>query len=145
MKNRNFSCPYIFMRAFTLIEVMLTLAIIGILAAIAYPNLSKYLIEARRAEAQSEMLKIQLSLEKWRANNTDYNANLSTNLNFTDSNPYYDYTITDAGNGAPTASLYVIRGTAQGSQSTADSNCASLTLNQSSLKGPSGCWKGSGS
>lgn len=127
---------------FTLIELMITVVIIGILASIAYPSYSQYVIQARRAEAQSEMLKIQLGLEKWRANNNSYSSTLS-NAGFTDTNTYYNYAITGAAAGsAPTASLYVIRATAQGVQSTGDSACTPLTLNQSGAKGPSGCWKG---
>lgn len=140
-------------KGFTLIELMIVIAVIGILAAIAWPNFTDYLIKSRRAQAQSDMLKIQLSLEKWRANNSSYASTLdhsddATNLtpadladNLSTANTYYNYAITGAAASDPaTASVYVIRGTAQGGQ-TADSGCTSLTLNQSSTKGPSGCWK----
>lgn len=129
------------LKGFTLIELMIVIAVIGILAAIAWPNYQDYLIKSRRAQAQSDMLKIQLGLEKWRANNSTYTATLA-NVGFADTNPYYDYAITGAAAGnPPTASVYVVRATAQGAQ-TADSSCASLTLNQSNSKGPAGCWKG---
>jgi type IV pilus assembly protein PilE len=127
---------------FTLIELMIVVVILGILASIAWPSYTKYIREARRAEAQSEMLRIQLGLEKWRANNNTYSSTLS-NAGFTDSDTYYNFTITGAAAGdPPTASVYVIRAAAQGVQ-TSDSGCTALTLNQSGVKGPAGCWKGS--
>jgi type IV pilus assembly protein PilE len=130
---------------FTLIELMITVAIIAILASIAWPSYTQYVLESRRAEAQSEMLRIQLGLEKWRANNSTYSSTLG-DAGFTDANAYYNYTITGLTVGsAPTGSVYVIRADAQGAQ-TADSGCTALTLNQSGAKTPSsGCWKGSGS
>lgn len=122
-------------RGFTLIELMITVAIVGILASIAYPSYQQYVLSSRRAEAQSEMLRIQLGLEKWRANNNAYSSNLA-DAGFTDTNAYYNYTITGA-----TGSAYTINAAAQGSQ-TADSSCTPLTLNQSAAKTPSsGCWK----
>lgn len=124
---------------FTLIELMIVVAIVGILASIAYPSYQQYVLSSRRAEAQSEMFKIQLGLEKWRANNSTYSSDLA-NAGFTDSNAYYNYTITNT-----SGSTYTINAAAQGSQ-TADSACTPLTLTQSGARTPaSGCWKGAGS
>ena len=120
---------------FTLIELLIVVAIIGILASIVYPSYTNYLRTARRADAQSDMLKIQLGLEKWRANHNTYSSNLG-DAGFTDNNTYYNYSITEN-----TASAYTINAAAQGSQ-TSDSGCTALTLAQDGGKGATAsCWK----
>jgi type IV pilus assembly protein PilE len=131
---------------FTLIELMITVAIVGILAAIAYPSYQQYVLSSRRAEAQSDMLKIQLGLEKWRANQASYASveDLSDSVStpadlarvLSDANAYYTYTIPVAA-----GSTYTINAAPQGAQ-TADSGCTPLTLNQSGARTPpAGCWK----
>lgn len=119
---------------FTLMELMIVVAIIGILASIVYPSYTDYLRSSRRADAQTDMLKIQLGMEKWRANNNTYSSTLA-NAGFTDTNPYYSYEIADT-----SASAYTIKAAAAGDQLN-DTGCTALTLNQSGVKGPAACWK----
>jgi type II secretion system protein G len=58
--------------AFTLIELLIVVAIIGILAAIAVPNFMSAQIRAKVARAQSDMRSIVTALESYRVTNNVY-------------------------------------------------------------------------
>jgi len=55
MKNTSFLQKR---NGFTLIEVMITVVIVAILAAIAIPSYSRYVMRAKRSAAQSQMMEI---------------------------------------------------------------------------------------
>lgn len=57
---------------FTLIELMISVAIVGILASIAFPSYTQYMIRANRAAAQSEMMAIANRQQQFLLTNRAY-------------------------------------------------------------------------
>ena len=57
---------------FTLIELMIVVAIVGILAAIAYPSYTQYVIKSNRVDAQAEMTRIASLMQRYKVINSTY-------------------------------------------------------------------------
>lgn len=64
---------------FTLIEVMITVAIIGILAAIAIPTYDSYIRRGKAQEAMSDLATMRVKMEQYYQDNRSY-------LNYVDAN-----------------------------------------------------------
>lgn len=62
--------PYV--RGFTLIELMIAVAIVGIVAAIAYPSYINYMKKTHRTEAKGQLVNVAQSLERYRSKNFNY-------------------------------------------------------------------------
>jgi type IV pilus assembly protein PilE len=117
------------LRGFTLIEVMITVAILAIVAAIAYPSFMGSIRKSRRSEAFEFITRIQQAQERWRANNSAYTTDLTTtglNVPTTTPNGYYTLAVT-VPVGPTSGSDYTITATAAGQQA-ADTQCALISL-----------------
>ncbi len=115
----------------------MVVGIVGILALIAYPNYMGSVRQSRRQGAITALNKLQLSQERYRAENPTYGSlsELVTAYGVTGTNGvtpdgYYTLSIT-----SPTASGYIATATAVAGTSQVDDtadgvSCASLSVNQ---------------
>ena len=126
---------FIIMKGFSLLELMVVVAIIGILAAIAYPSYKDYLNRSRRIDAQSIMLNIQSLQERFRVNNPAYGA--LADLGSIPSSEYYTFAVSGT-----SATAYTITATAKSGTSQAnDTGCTFMTIDQDSTNNFPDCWK----
>lgn len=126
---------------FTLVELMVVVAIVGILAAIAIPSYQQYVLKSRRAEAQSYLHQLALKQEQYWARHQKY-AETKTELAETGVVNDTEYYVFDVVAGSNPASSYTLKADAQGSQLRDESQCLSLTMDQSGSKngGDMSCW-----
>jgi len=136
-------------KGFTLIELLIVLTVLGVLATMAYPSYNRYVVNARRAEAQSALLNLGGLMERYFSINSTYaTATIAASNNVTDvlgvnttDNSWYVLSITAQG-----ATNYTVTATPQSAQATDDTECANFTINQLGVKGISGtgtatdCW-----
>ena len=67
-----------FMKGFTLIEMMIVVAILGIISAIAVPSYTEYIRKGKRADAKVELLRIAQLQESYFVQNLSYAKDLTT-------------------------------------------------------------------
>ncbi|NQZ12955.1 MAG: type IV pilin protein [Algicola sp.] len=117
-------------KGFTLIELMIGVAIVGILASIAYPSYTDSLNRSRRAEAMTELVRVANMQEQYFADNRTYAIDM-TKLGFS-ADPYITengyYSIDTAAITAITTD-YLITATAAGLQGSNDGACTTFSLN----------------
>lgn len=132
---------------FTLIELMIVVAIIGIVMAIALPSYRESVLRGQRAEAITALMEAQQFMERYYAANNRYSTNADgtgvpalparlVNVPATGTHHVVSVVVT--------ASTYTLTATA----SNEDDRCDSLTLNNTGQKGVAGvdvtvaqCWR----
>ncbi len=126
-------------RGFTLVELLITIVVVGILVSIAYPSYTNHLRKSRRAEAQRVLMDIALRQQQILLDTKAYAADLAgSGASVPPSvTPFYDFTVVGT-NTTGTAPTFTATATPRGTQ-VADT-CGTLTVNQASARAPTNCW-----
>lgn len=128
-------------QGFTLVELMITIFIAGILATIMFNSYSGHVKKSRRVDGKQTLLTIQLEQERYRATHPTYGSLANIGAATTSPNGYYNLSVSGT-----SATAYTITATATGDQTSDKENgtsCTPLTLtinNGTETRTPAACW-----
>lgn len=131
-------------QGFSLIELMVALAVAGILAAVAYPAYTSHLQRSRRADAIAALTSVMQAQERYRSNVSSYASSLAdlNNLNISQITAHYQITLNGVGTTPSFETGYVLTATpVSGGRQASDLACKSFTV---TLRGASPAYSASG-
>lgn len=138
------------LHGFTLVELLIVIAIMGVLMSIALPAYQNSVLRSGRAEAKSELLQVASDQERYFSNFNTYvddatplNTPVVADRDRTTQNGLYTISVAACGGGAIT-NCFVATATAAGDQA-ADA-CTTLTISNTGARGATGdtteeCWQ----
>ncbi len=123
-------------RGITLIELLVVIVIVGILAAVAIPSYTNYMIRARRADAKTALEQLRASQEMYRAERGSYSTSLTQIVTSwgVSANPVGDYNLSFV---VANATSFTAQATPFMPRQTPD---GSLFINQNGVKWPAEKW-----
>ena len=123
-------------RGFTLVELVIVVAIIAIIGTIAVANYEDYISRGRRSDAVSALTEMANLQSRFYSNNLTYTADLgSLPYPSTTMEGYYSLSIP-----VLTTTTFTLRATAVGLQAAKDPDCPTMSLTHLGAKTPEDCW-----
>ncbi len=123
---------------FSLIELLIAIAVLGILAAVAYPSYAEHVRKTRRVETQTLMMDVVTRQQQYMLDVRSYAANVS-DLGVTVPAQVSDaYTLTLTLSAAGAVPAFTLTAVPKGAQT--KEACGTLSVTNRAVKSPAQCW-----
>jgi type IV pilus assembly protein PilE len=124
---------------FTLVELLITVAIVGILAGVAYPSYTDYVTRSNRSEAQRELMRFANLQEQVFVDSRSYASDMKglgeSTVKINTASKNYRIMVS-----AQTTTSFTLKAVAKNNQVN-DTGCTNLKIDHLGTKTPSACWE----